>query len=95
MNTYAYMQKRGMERSGEDLKAGGPSIVKFSYKFLLDVNSKAVPGGAQSWLEGGGRDVVGEGIQKGLKREKTQLYPYFSPPSLPPSSLSTAVCSSC
>lgn len=66
MNTYAYMQKRGMERSGEDLKAGGldPSIVKFSYKFLLDVNSKAVPGGAQSWLEGGGRDVVGEGVSR-------------------------------
>lgn len=65
MNTYAYMQKRGMERSGEDLKAGGldPSIVKFSYKFLLDVNSKAVPGGAQSWLEGGGRDVV-EGVSR-------------------------------
>ena len=47
--------ERRMERSGEDSKAFDPSIVKFSYKFLLDVNSKAA-------VHKAGRDVVGEDV---------------------------------
>lgn len=47
-------EDRREEGPEEDLKASelSPSIVKFSYKFLLDVNSKAAVG-AQSQLEGG------------------------------------------
>ena len=82
--------KRGMERSGKDSKAFGPSIVKFSYKFLLDVNSKAA-------VHKAGRDVVGEDVypERVEKRENATggrvnfASPTFlSPPS---SSLSTAV----
>lgn len=53
----ACAKEDGREEGPEEgLKASelSPSIVEFSYKFLLDVNSKAASVGAQSQLEGGG-----------------------------------------
>lgn len=49
--------ERRMERSGEDSKAFDPSIVKFSYKFLLDVIQRPHPA-----VHKAGRDVVGEDV---------------------------------
>lgn len=89
-------EDRREERPEEDLKASelSPSIVKFSYKFLLDVNSMAAVG-AQSQLEGGSWDragVVRRGWTKRKERSRarTQLG-YFqvsllTPPTLPSSS---------
>lgn len=79
-----------MERSGEDSKAFDPSIVKFSYKFLLDVIQRPHPA-----VHKAGR-VVGEGVsRKGWKeRERNWGRVNFASPTFlspPPSSLSTAV----
>lgn len=69
-----------MERSGKDSKAFGPSIVKFSYKFLLDVIQRPHPA-----VHKAGRDVVGEGIsRKGWKERERNwgegklCFSYFS-----------------
>lgn len=69
-------RERERERGGEkDLKGDATrptpraSIVKFSYKFLLDVNSKTAAGGPNKASRKGSRDAKRESVESQSTKE--------------------------
>lgn len=69
-------EERKRERGGEkDLKGDATrptpraSIVKFSYKFLLDVNSKTAAGGPNKASRKGSRDAKRESVESQSTKE--------------------------